>query len=421
MTTAPIAVAGPAPAAPSSPMTPAAPAGLLVIAAAAALPSAGVYMTQPLFPEIAGALGVGATEARLAFTATGVAYGLAFFAFGPLADRYPGRGLAVAGALGQAVFALAMALAGGFTAFLCFAAAFGVAAAAVPAAVFALVARTAPPGRTGLHLGIAIGAAVAGMILGRWAPGVAAEAVGWRTTFLGAAALFALLAAALRLLPGNDPRLTTHLTTLPRQGLRRTYGAALGLLARRRVAWLLATGFALFAGYLGPTSMLTYHLAGPPFGAGTGEVGWISLAGLTAVLGAPLSGRLLPVLGARPVMLAGLALMLAAQAVLLVAGTLAAVATGVALLFLGVFVCQPVVFALLAEAVPADRRGTATSFYFLVCILSGGLSTAALGPVWEAAAWPGVSAASTAGIAAAGWLLLRATGPAAVPAEKDPR
>lgn len=411
MTTAPISGAA-APVAPISGA--AAPAGstglLLVAAAAAALPSAGVYMTQPIFAEIAAGLGVGATDARLAFTAKGVAYGLAFFVLGPLADRYPGRSLAVAGALGQAAFALAMALADGFAAFLCFAAAFGVAAAAVPAAMFAMVARTAPPGRAGPHLGILVGAAVAGMILGRWAPGVAAEAVGWRATFLGAAALFLALAAALRVLPadGRPPA--------ARQGLGRTYGAAVGLLARRRVAWLLATGFALFAGYLGPTSMLTYHLAGPPFGAGTGEIGWIGLAGLTAVLGAPVAGRLLPVLGPRPVMLTGLALMLAAQGVLLAAGTLGAAAAGVALLFLGVFVCQPVVFALLAEAVPADQRGTSSSFYFLVCILSGGVSTAALGPVWTAAAWPGIAAASTAGIAASAWLMLRATAPAPAPA-----
>jgi YNFM family putative membrane transporter len=78
---------------------------------------------------------------------------------------------------------------------------------------------------------------------------------------------------------------------------------------------------------------------------------------------------------------------------------------GLFLIFLGTFVCQPAVFVRIAERVPADRRGAASSLYLLTCLGAGSMASAALGPLWTAAGWAGVTMACLAAVAASLLLL----------------
>lgn len=371
---------------------------------ATALPCATVYMTQPIFPEIAASLNVGATDARLAFTVTSVAYALAFFVFGPLSDRYPARTVAGAGCIGLAGLTVLAALSRDFAGFLAVAAAIGVVAAAIPAAMYALIGRLAPRQALGTCMGLIIAASVVGVILGRSATGIVADALGWRATFQGMAGLYLGLLAVLCLLPGGSAG--------TRPSLGRVYANALRLLTDGPVLRLLAIGFLLFVGYLGVLSILTFRLKEAPFHYGAARIGWVNLMGLVAVLGAPLAGSLIRGIGARRVLLAGLGLVLAALALLAAATGPVALVAGILLMFLGVFACQPVMFTLLAGAVPAEATGTSSSLYFLVCLGSGGLSTAGLGPVWSAGGWAAVVAAGTLAVLGALMLALAATRPA---------
>ena len=63
------------------------------------------------------------------------------------------------------------------------------------------------------------------------------------------------------------------------------------LLFNPKILSLLLAGFTLFVGFLGMVTFLTYRLIAPPFNFSSGEVGWISFAGITALI-APFAGNL---------------------------------------------------------------------------------------------------------------------------------
>ncbi|CAK0777384.1 putative MFS transporter, YNFM family, membrane transport protein [Azospirillaceae bacterium] len=377
---------------------------LSIACAATALPCASVYMTQPIFPEIAIGLNIGDTDARLVFTITSVAYAFAFFLFGPLSDRYPARAVATWGCVAQAAATATAAQCDGFWEFLAASAMIGVIAAAIPAAMYALIGRLATGKALGACMGLVVAASVVGVILGRSMTGVICAIIGWRATFLGMAGLYLLLPPLLTLLPNDAELAATH-----RPALKQSYINTLKLLTFPPSARLLAIGFFTFVGYLGVLSILTFHLKRPPFSYNAAQIGWISLMGLSAVLGAPLSGALMNRVGARRVLLVGHCMIITSLGLLGVAEDFSFLIAGVLLMFLGVFAGQPVIFTLLARTVPQECKGASSSLYFLVCLGSGGLSTAALGPAWTFGGWSAVIALGSAAVILAMILGLIAT------------
>jgi YNFM family putative membrane transporter len=353
-----------------------------------------IYMTQPVFPEIAASLDVGREDTRFVFSVASFVYALAFFLFGPLSDRFRGKVLGAAGAVTVAALTGLAALAPGFWVFALLLAAGGVAAAAVPAAMIALMPRIAPDGLVGAFFGLIIGATVAGITLGRSFTGVVAERTDWQTAVALLAALNVLAAASLRFLPSPDTGAGASAgggAPGGRKPVGQAYLAALRMFTEGPVVRLLGVGVLLFFGYLGVVTFLTYRLEDPPFDYSAGQIGTVSLIGLTGVLGAPLAGRLSSRIAPRQVVLLGLGLVLAGIAALGAASGTPLIVVGMLLLFLGVFSCQPAVLVLVAQAVPAERRGAASSIYMLVCLLAGSVSSAALGPVWSGGGWTAVT------------------------------
>ncbi|MEW2082237.1 MFS transporter [Streptomyces sp. NPDC005283] len=370
----------------------------VVAAAATCCAVSTIYMTQPVFPEIAASLKVGPEDARFVFTVASFAYALSFFLFGPLSDRFSSKALGGSGAVTVAALIALAAVVPDFTVFALLLAVAGIAAAAVPAAMIALMPRIAPDGLVGVFFGLIIGATVAGITLGRSFTGVVAGWADWHKAVLLLAALNVLTAVLLRLLP--TPR-ADHLPA--RKPVGQAYLAALRMFGQGPVVRLFGVGALLFFGYLGLVTFLTYRLQGAPFHYTAGGIGTVSLIGLTGVLGAPLAGRLSSRIAPRQVVLLGLGLVMAGVATLGAASGTTLLVAGMLLLFLGVFSCQPAVLVLLARAVPQEQRGAASSMYMLVCLLAGSAASAALGPVWTGGGWGAVVAtgAGSVGLAAA--------------------
>jgi YNFM family putative membrane transporter len=355
----------------------------ITAAAVTCVAVASVYLTQPIFPEIAAHFGVADEQARYAFTGASLAYALSFFLFGPLTDRVPMRLMGSGGAVVLAALLAVAAFSPGFGVFVALLGLAGVAAAAVPSAMIALMPRLAPPALKGMLFGLVIGASVAGITLGRSVTGVVAEWADWRTAVVSVAVLNLLGAAAMLTLPS----LATPGAGGP---VRSAYAAVLGLFRLPATVRLLALGVCLFFGYLGVATFLTYRLQAAPFEYDVAAIGLLNLAGLVGVVGAPVAGRLVPRIGAPAVVFAGLGTVLAGIALLGFAAHPAAVAAGTLLLFAGVFACQPAVLVMLAAAAPPGSQGGASSLYMLVCLLAGSAASAALGPVWTNGGWAGV-------------------------------
>ena len=63
------------------------------------------------------------------------------------------------------------------------------------------------------------------------------------------------------------------------------------------------------------------------------------------------------------------------------------------LLFLGVYMFQPILFILVGQNAAEESIGSASSLYILFCIGGGSLSSFFLGPVWHSYGWQGVTVA----------------------------
>lgn len=350
---------------------------------------ASVYSTQAVFSDIAIRYGVSASDARLAFSVSSIAYALAFFVLGPLSDLFGARRLAGMGLFVATVATLLSFMTENYTVFLVAMAVLGASAAAVPVAMFALMPRIARQDQIGTYFGLIIAASVVGITLGRSGMGLLTAAYGLGTGQLTSAAMLLVMATLTRTLPHET--LETK-----RRASRLVYGEALRMLTAPALLRLFATGFLLFFGYLGVVTFLTLRLHEPPFLFDSATIGSISLLGLGAVLGAPLSGRLVGRIGSLAVGVIGLGIVISAIVCLAWAQSISGVGVGLFLIFLGVFCCQPAVFVRIAERVPRERRGAASSLYLLTCLGAGGLASAALGPVWASAGWTGITAVCAA-------------------------
>lgn len=377
---------------------PGAPAGqftaLLIACVVTCLAVAAVYLPQSVFPAIAHSFALEQSAARLTFTYASVAYGVAFFVIGPWTDRVRPRVLASVG-LAVAAGALGLAsLSTTFPALLIAMTVTGASAAMVPAAMFSLVPGMAPPRQLGSYFGVIIAASVTGISIGRSLPGLLTAYLSWR----GAFQAYAVVLVLAMVLAQGLPLLSNKAAPALKRSWLRLYQDALQLLVTPGLSLLFLTGFGLFFGYLGCVTFLTYRLNQAPFNLTSMQIGGIGFLGLIAVLGAPLSGALAARIGARVVALLSLGLAAASIMVLGQTASLPMVVVAVLGLFLGVFSCQPAIFALIASQVPASQRGASSSMYLLTCFVAGSAASWALGPLWGGHGFSAVTYASVAAL-----------------------
>lgn len=345
---------------------------------------ATVYMLQPIFSEVAASFKLANTEVRNVFSIVGTSYALAFFLFGPLTDIISAKRLASLGALVVGSLLFVAARATDYLSFTILMGAAGAAAAAVPSAMFTLMAKTAPSDKVGSYLGMIIGSTVLGIIFGRWFSGFFTHLFDWQTAFTLAAAVTAAQAFLLFLLPASS------INRSARPKILAVYAKAFYLFKAFDFRVVMLVGACLFFSYLGAISFLTFRLQQAPFLYNPADVSWISLFGLTAIIGAPLAGTLMGKLGIPRLVAITLGSVFIGLLFLGIAQNQVLVAMGLMFVFIGVFSTQPVMMAFLSSIVPPEQKGAAASIYLLTCLASGSLSVSCLGPLWVAFGWWGI-------------------------------
>ncbi|TDU83962.1 putative MFS family arabinose efflux permease [Kribbella voronezhensis] len=354
-------------------------AAVTFMSIAAALGTSTLYLLQPSVGQVAGSLGSPIGDIGLALACGPIGYLLGLLVLTPLVDRYsPRRVLAaqflvLAIALGAsamvqdvAVLGLLIAITG--------------TSSVVGSGMSSIVGRLAAPHRRGTILGIVTSGISAGIIAGRIVGGFLADRFGWRVTlliFAGASAVFALLCA--RLLTDRQAAVSGSLFTTIRSipGLFVRY-ATLRTAALRGALW--------FFGFCTVWSGLAVALAEPPFNYSPERIGFYGLAGLSGIAATQVAGRWTDRVGARKVILFGLALAVVATIVSaatlhLPAVTMACLALFDAGLFAAQVANQSTVLAIDPSA-PARLNGG----YMVVYFVGGSLGTA-FGP--SAVAWFG--------------------------------
>ncbi|SCX89936.1 MFS transporter [Desulfoluna spongiiphila] len=361
---------------------------------------ATVFMTQSIFLEISTAFQLDIARARFAFSVASLCYAAAFFFIGPLADRFDLPKMALTGLTALWAAILLASVAPSFSYFITAMGLIGFSAALVPASMIPHMTLLAPPKKLGLYVGAVVASGTLGIVFGRVAVGLLTAHLGWRVAFrIVAVLLMVLWAAAYAWLMETTPRRQPA----PRK-LSELYLGAIRLVCTPKPLALFATGFFLFFGFLGMVTFLTYRLTAPPFFFTAGEVGWISLAGLTALI-APFAGSISQQTGPYKVSLPGLGICLVALQLMGWSESVPLITLGLLLLFAGAYCCQPLIFLLIGASVPKTALGSASSLYILVCIGGGSLSSMVLGPVWALWGWPGITLACSLSLAMAAGVL----------------
>jgi YNFM family putative membrane transporter len=352
-------------------------------------------MTQSIFLEIAQTFGIGLTRARLSFSVVSLFYSLSFLFLGPLSDRYDLPRLAVTNLAFLGFTVLYASYAGSFLPFLFAMALMGMFAALIPVAMFPHIAVIAPGDRIGIYMGSIVASGTLGVIFGRTFMGVATSVMGWQTSFkMMSIIIFSFTALSfISLVEKSGVRLERSLSVLE------LYANSLRLLIKPEALFLLLAGFTLYFGFLGMVTFLTYRLVQAPFNFTAGGVGWISFAGITALV-APFASGIALKAGTLKVIFTSLLVCLLSLQVMGWFPSIPFITLGLLLLFLGVYICQPLLFLLMGKSVSKEALGSALSLYTFFCIGGGSLASILLGPVWRSYAWPGITVVCSVSLAA---------------------
>ncbi len=356
---------------------------VVLFAVACGVSVATLYYAQPLLPSVAHSLHVGSATAALVVTAGQVGYGIGLALLVPFGDVVVRRRL-----VPVLLFVAALALAAAAAAPNLFVLAVAVAAAGAASVAAQILVPFAAHLADERHRGRVVGTVMSGLLLGillaRTFSGAIAQLAGWRSVYVVAAGIVALLAVVLaRTLPGEDDR--------PRV----RYGALL-----RSVVHLVSTedllrlrsllGALVFAAFNILWTSLAFLLAGPPYHYDRIVIGLFGLLGAGGALGAAFSGRLSDRGHERLVTTASLVVLLASFGVLALGGSeLWALVIGIVAADLSIqsvhIQNQQLVFGIDPHA--RSRLNTA---YMVAYFIGGSAGSAATGVAYGAGGWNAV-------------------------------
>ena len=345
-----------------------------------------VFMTQSIFLELSESFKIDITQARFSFSIVSLFYAAAFIFLGPATDKFDLPKISVTGLILLSITVFYSSYAANFSLFLVDMALVGIFAALIPASMFPHIAKTSPKNKIGIYMGSIVGSGTLGVIFGRVSMGLLTSILGWQFSFkIVSFVLFFLSALTfLSLVEKHDEKSENH------QKLTKLYANSMRLFLNPKILSLLLAGFTLFVGFLGMVTFLTYRLIGPPFYFSSGEVGWISFAGITALI-APFAGNLSQKIGRYKIIFSSILVCLLSFQLMGWFESVTLTTLGLLLLFLGVYTFQPILFLIVGQNVPKESIGSASSLYILFCIGGGSLSSIFLGPVWRSYGWHGVT------------------------------
>jgi len=378
-------------------------AALAVMAAAAGITVANVYLCQPLLAAIALDFHLSAAQAGWVASAAQVGYALGIMLIVPMADRADPRRL-IQRLLACTCVALLCAAASPNIYCLVLAAVAVSLSTVLPQVLIPLAVAASEPGRSGRVVGSMQSGIILGILLSRTLSGAVGQYSGsWRTSYLLAAALSGTMWFVLpRFLPARAQAATVAtsylglLASLPRllfqwHGLR--LSAALG-----------ATVFGAFSAFW---ATLAFHLAQAPFHFGPAQAGLFGLWGLLGALLAPYGGRLSDRYGANVVSAVGVAAAALAFTLFITLGdrSVLALVIGVNFLDFGNQAGQIANQARIFKLDPAARARLNT--VYMVLTFAGGASASLLALwAWDRGGWSGVGMVGAILLALAALLLL---------------
>ncbi|MFC9627652.1 MFS transporter [Streptomyces sp. NPDC056930] len=257
---------------------------IALLAVASGMTVANLYYAQPLLSTLGGVFHTGTATTGALITLTQVGYVIGMLFLVPLGDRLEKRNLVTAL---LAVTALALLAAGLATSFpmLLIASLVSGSTSVVAQILVPFAASLAPDHARGRIVGRVMSGLLTGILLSRTLSSLVSDLAGWRTVFLGSAALMAVLAVALRAaLPKHPPT-----TTIPYHHVLRSTARLV-----RTHPSLLRRGLyqaAMFGAFSAFWTTVSFVLTGPVFHYSAVGVGVFALVGAAGAAIAPFAGH----------------------------------------------------------------------------------------------------------------------------------
>jgi predicted MFS family arabinose efflux permease len=276
---------------------------------AAALGTASIYPLQPAIADVAGSMRASLATVGVALACGPLGYLVGLALLVPLVDRFSPR-LVLSTQFGALAIALGLDAVVGTPWLLGLVVGVIGAGSSVGAQLSSVAGRFANPQRRATVLGIVTAGISAGILLGRIVGGWLNDQIGWRGMFLVFASACAIVAIAARFVLPDAARSVASGYLASLRKLPGLYAriAALRLAAGRGALWFFSF-CAVWAG-------LAVALSQPPFAYSSERIGGYAFAGLLGIVATRVSGAWTDRVGARRVLLVGLALALAATMML---------------------------------------------------------------------------------------------------------
>ncbi len=345
--------------------------------------AANLYYAQPLLPQIARSLGVGAGVATFAVTAAQIGYGVGLALLVPLGDILVRRRL-VPGILLVAALALVAAAAAPSLAVLALAVAVAGVCSVAAQILVPFAASLASDSQRGSVVGSVMSGLLLGILLARTFSGLVAQLAGWRTVYILAGVVVVALTALLyRFLPVDEVRPSIR------------YGSLLSSVVRLMrtepvLRFRSLLGALAFATFNVIWTSLAYLLAGPPYHYGEAVIGLFGLLGAAGALAATFSGRLAD-RGHERAITGGCVLLLVVAMGLLAAGR-----SGLGPLIGGIVLADLAIQAVHIQnqqcifAIDPESRSRLNTGYMVSYFVGGAIGSATTGLAYASGGWPAV-------------------------------
>ncbi|MDW7694530.1 MFS transporter [Flammeovirgaceae bacterium SG7u.111] len=339
------------------------------MATAIAATAANLYYNQPLIPSIGRSLVL--QESMLGFipSASQIGYAMAIFFISPLGDVM-NRKLVIR----NLSITLTLALLGVY-----WAPNFGVLITAtfvvglganITQQLLPLGISLTTPKNKGKVVATLMTGLTTGILLSRTVSGFIAEHFGWRTVFLGAAIIAAVIGVVLHMvLPANKP--TVRLSYPKLLGSMFTLVKTKPLL--RDAAFVGALWFAAFNAMW---ATIAIHLMDKPFSYSVQQVGLLGFVGAAGIFGAKIAGKWVDKIGSRKVMIVSITVVLISFVVMAIGqNSIIALCIGIVLLDLGVFGSQ-IPNQVRVFSVDTNAQSRANAVYMLFYYIGASLGSA---------------------------------------------
>ena len=356
---------------------------LLMMAVLAGVTVANLYYNQPLLELICRDTGISQVQANLitVFTQTGYALGLLFII--PLADMLPVRRITVTAMLLAAASAFVMASAGNVWLLWVSSLTLGL-CSIVPQLFVPMATLYSEPQNKSRNMGFVMSGLLTGILSARFISGYIGSWLGWRGMFYIVSTLMIIgLAVILFMMP----QATQSFKGTYRE-LMHTVGHIFVTQPKIRLySFRASMGF----GSLLPIwACLAFHLAQPPFLAGSDMVGMLSICGVAGALAASGVGKYVPKVGVRRMSVIGSLSQLAAWVVAFLYGhTYAGLIAAIILVDVGAQCLQISNQSGSLQQLPQATNRVNTIFMTTFFVM-GSLATFCAGQSWSLAGWKGV-------------------------------